>query len=211
MKRVMSIVYFMLFVVCVGVSPVWAFDTNNVRLQMYSDINRIRAKFNVLEKCEYRTAISELEKQSVAYILTEQISSNSQNSKKAVLLVNGAKAVAGIDVINCADYKCFLEDVSNLIKQAKSFSESLISGIDIVADARPSLPHSYTRITISNGKEKVIIYLYEVHYIWAKKYSNCSDERIIKINKFLSEYVDIIEIVKGWKALDCFSVPLYFK
>ena len=169
----------------------------------------IKEKCERLDSSKYFSEVNEIEKQAIPYILTECLWSNSQNTNKA-LVVLPHKQVKNVDYINCGDKEKFVAHLSTLISLGKNIGHDVISGIHVIPDSRPGLPHVYIRIIIFNGKEKLVLNLYEVHYIWNQRHTETNNKEINKINKFLREYIDILETYKAMKALDCFSPSLDF-
>ena len=180
----------------------------NITASLFAvELDFIKEKCDRLNSSKYFIEVNELENQSIPYILTECSWSNPQNTNKALIMLPH-KQLKNVDFINCGDKEKFVAHLSTLISLGKNIGRDVISGIQVIPDSRPGLPHVYTRIIIFNGKEKLVLNLYEVHYIWNQRHTETNNKEINKINKFLREYIDILETYKAMKALDCFSPSL---
>ena len=143
------------------------------------ELDFIRKKCERLDNSKYFSEVNEIEKQSIPYILTECLWANPQNTNKA-LVVLPHKQVKNVDYINCGDKEKFVAHLSTLISLGKNIGRDVISGIHVIPNSRPALPHVYIRIIISNGKEKLVLNLYEVHYIWNLRYTKTNNKEINK-------------------------------
>lgn len=189
---------------CIGIPK----DRNNAYLE------RI---LNTLDNASYTKKISDLNKQNVPYILTESLWVNASKDIRSVIISTqkenfGSSNVTCICVEHTTNTKNFVNSIKHLMILSKELPVGLISGIDLVKDARRSLPYVLTRITIFDGEKKTVILFNEIAYVWNERnkgnYTDCKN--IININNFLDNYMCFLEEFNAICALDYF-VPKFNK
>lgn len=161
-----------------------------------------------LDNASYSNEILELNKKGIPYILTESIWANSSRNIYAVILLPESTSLKPIginDIIYNKDSNNFKKRIQNLIKKIDKLPKKVISGVDLVKNARRSLPFVLTRISIYDGKHQYNILSNEIALIWNLDNKKMETNNNIKyINDFLRDYIDILLDYNASKMLDIF-------
>ena len=208
MKGVMSNLSKTIFLVvcccaaCIGIAK----GLNNARLE---------GMLNALDNAPYASKISELNKRNAPYILTESLWANASKDIRAVVISAqkenfGSSNIACVCVEDNANAKNFINSIAHLMTVSKDLPTGLISGIDLVKDARRSLPYVLTRVTIFDGEKKAVILFNEIAHVRNERdKSNCvNSKNIINVNNFIDNYMRFLEEFNAACALDYF-VPKF--